>query len=152
MWEFSARAIRWIPTWQVLDGFQKSLCPCALYGSSLSVGRGKLFQCWGYFCSRHKMQKDIWILSKPCHVGIHWKALAEFFQMSTNNMPGLLLFSAFLHHIILTKLATSSKRVHVHAHLEHLREAHISDRYMRHFCWSDIVSYPFLTLTKKTLF
>ena len=55
-------------------------------------------------------------------------------QMSTNNMPGLLLFSAFLHHIVLTKLATSSKRVHVHAHLEHLREAHISDRYMRHFC------------------
>ena len=33
------RAIRWIPTWQGLDGFQKSLHPCALNESSLSIGR-----------------------------------------------------------------------------------------------------------------
>ena len=37
--EYSARAIQWIPTWQGLDGFQNSLDPCALYESSLSIGR-----------------------------------------------------------------------------------------------------------------
>ena len=33
--------IYWIPTWQDLDGFSKnkSLCPCALDESSLSIGR-----------------------------------------------------------------------------------------------------------------
>ena len=30
---------------------------------------------------------------KPCHVGIHWKALAESFLMSTN-FPGFLSFSS----------------------------------------------------------
>ena len=29
IWEFSARAIQWVPTRQGLDGFQKSLRPCA---------------------------------------------------------------------------------------------------------------------------
>ena len=42
IWEYSARAIQWIPTWQVLDGFQKSSHPCALNESSLSIGRVKL--------------------------------------------------------------------------------------------------------------
>ena len=41
IWEYSARAIQWIPTWQVLDGFQKLLRPCALDESSLSIGRVK---------------------------------------------------------------------------------------------------------------
>ena len=39
------------------------------------------------------------------HVGIHWKALAEHSQMSTY-MPGFRSFSGFLHHFVLTKLAT----------------------------------------------
>ena len=38
-WEYSGRAIQWIPSWQGLDGFQKSLCPCALDESSFSIGR-----------------------------------------------------------------------------------------------------------------
>ena len=42
--------------------------------------------------------------SDPCHVGIHKKALAEYFQMSTH-MPG------FLHHFVFAKLATISIRV-----------------------------------------
>ena len=29
LWEQSARTIQWITTRQGLDGFQKSLCPCA---------------------------------------------------------------------------------------------------------------------------
>ena len=38
IWENLARAIQWIPTWQGLDGFQKSLHPCVLDESSLSIG------------------------------------------------------------------------------------------------------------------
>ena len=54
---------------------------------------------------------DFWKTSKPCHVGIHWIALAEFSQVSTH-MPGLqLFFPGFLHHFVLAKLATSNKRV-----------------------------------------
>ena len=41
VWEHSARAIQWIPTWQGLGGFQISLRPCALGESSLSIGRVK---------------------------------------------------------------------------------------------------------------
>ena len=41
IWEYSARAIQWIPTltWKGLDGFQKPLGPCALDESRLSIGR-----------------------------------------------------------------------------------------------------------------
>ena len=39
IWEYSARALQWIPTWQGLDDFQKSLCPCVLNRSSFSIGR-----------------------------------------------------------------------------------------------------------------
>ena len=35
--------------------------------------------------------KDFWKPSKPCFVGIHWIALAEYSQMSTN-MPGIKSF------------------------------------------------------------
>ena len=35
--------------------------------------------------------KDFWKTSKPCQVGIHWKALAEYSQMSTH-LPGFQSF------------------------------------------------------------
>ena len=38
--------------------------------------------------------KDFCKPSKPCHAGIHWKALAEYFQMSTH-MPVFWSFSRF---------------------------------------------------------
>ena len=38
IWEYSARAILWVPTWQGLDGLQQSLHPCAFDESSFSVG------------------------------------------------------------------------------------------------------------------
>ena len=41
--------------------------------------------------SKAKGCKDFWKSSKPCHVGIHWKALAEYFQMSTH-LPRFQLF------------------------------------------------------------
>ena len=43
IWEYSTRAVQWIPTWQGLDGFQNSLRACALDKSSLSIGRVKLY-------------------------------------------------------------------------------------------------------------
>ena len=49
-----------------------------------------------------------WKPSKPCHVGVHWIALAEYYQMSTNMIYAFSHFSAFLHYCILAKLATSS--------------------------------------------
>ena len=39
IWEYTARAFQSMPTWQGLDGFQKSLHPCVLDVSSLSIGR-----------------------------------------------------------------------------------------------------------------
>ena len=39
IWEYSARAIQWIPTWQGLNGFQKSLRPCALDESNIRIRR-----------------------------------------------------------------------------------------------------------------
>ena len=45
-----------------------------------------------------------------CYVGIYWIALAEYYQMSTH-MPGFQSLSAFLRHLVLAKLATSSIRV-----------------------------------------
>ena len=59
--------------------------------------------------SSHQQHKG-YISSKPCHVGIHWIALAEYSQMSTH-MPGFLSFVSCLHHFVLAKLATSSIRV-----------------------------------------
>ena len=44
--EYSANAIQWIPTWQGLDGFQKSLRPSALDECSLSIGRVKPINAW----------------------------------------------------------------------------------------------------------
>ena len=37
IWEYSARANQWIPTWQGLDGYQKSLHPCALRKVALAL-------------------------------------------------------------------------------------------------------------------
>ena len=50
-----------------------------------------------------------WKPVNPCHVGIHWKDLAEYSQMSTY-LPGFQSFNRFLHHFVLVKLANSSIR------------------------------------------
>ena len=46
------------------------------------------FQKSNYFCQRDlQAWMGFWKQSKPCHVGIHWKALAEHPQMSTQKLP-----------------------------------------------------------------
>ena len=55
--------------------------------------------------------KDFWKPSKPSHAGTHWIALAENSQMSTH-VPGFSYFQLFfLHHHVMSKLATNSIRV-----------------------------------------
>ena len=62
--------------------------------------------------SKAQERKDFWKLSKPSHVDIYWKALAEYSQMSTH-MPVFQPFlnCCFLHQFVLAKLATNSIRV-----------------------------------------
>ena len=48
---------------------------------------------------------------KPCHVGIHWIALTEYSMMSTHVLGFQTFSDFFLHHFVLAKLTTSSKRV-----------------------------------------
>ena len=55
-------------------------------------------------------RKDFWKPSKPCGVGIHWKALTENSQMITN-MPWFKSFFGFFAPFCIVKLATSSIRV-----------------------------------------
>ena len=43
IWEYSVRAIQWIPTWPGLDGFQESQHRCAFDESSLSIEALKIF-------------------------------------------------------------------------------------------------------------
>ena len=68
--------------------------------------------------SKTKGCKDFWKPSKPCHVGIHWIALAEYSQMNTHMPVFQSFFRFFLHHFVLAKLAISSIRViHYHRHM-----------------------------------
>ena len=53
--------------------------------------------------------KDFWKTSKPCHVGTHWKALADEYPYARVSV----IFHVFLHHFVSAKLATSSIRVRV---------------------------------------
>ena len=62
----------------------------------------------------HGRNMQFWNPTKPCNVGIHWKAHAEYYQMSTH-MPGFRSFFSFLASFCIDqiKLATSSQRVKV---------------------------------------
>ena len=59
------------------------------------------------FVQRTRMQQSFRKPSEPCHVGIHWKALAEYSQMSTMYQGFSHVFLGFLHHFVLAKLAIS---------------------------------------------
>ena len=65
----------------------------------------------GLHSSKVQERKHLWKPSKPSHVGIYWKALIEYSQMSTH-FPGFQTFLvSFLHKFVLAKLAISSIRV-----------------------------------------
>ena len=60
--------------------------------------------------------QDFWKPSKPCHVGIHLIALAEYSQMSTH-VPGFHHFCRFFASFY---LATSGIRVNIAADMNHI--------------------------------
>ena len=60
-WEYSARAIQWIPTWQGLGDFQLSLCPSSLGKSSLSIRRVKIGK------NIKEIFKSVSVLGVPLH-------------------------------------------------------------------------------------
>ena len=78
----------------------------SMYASSLILPMLRLVS------SKAQWRKDFWKPSKPCHFGIHGKALDEFYQMSTH-VPGFQSFFSFLRHFVTAKLATSSIMVYV---------------------------------------
>ena len=65
--------------------FQTCLQSCVLNKSSLGMERANPSNAVTTFSQRQR-RKDFQKPSKPYHVGIHWIALAEYSQMSTN-MP-----------------------------------------------------------------
>ena len=88
-----------VPSWQGPPFLTHFPCP----GLSINPSDAE-----ATFVHRHRY---FWKTFKPCHVGIHRIALAEYSQMRTH-LPGFQSFvSFFLHHFILAKLAISSIRV-----------------------------------------
>ena len=83
----------------------------ALWDCSYLNGIVTLPMLWLLF-SKAQAHKDFWKPSKPCHVGIHLKALAEYSHMSTH-LPGFQPFFRILHNFVLAKVATSSIRVNL---------------------------------------
>ena len=65
---------------------------------------------WATFVQSTRTLEYSWKPSTPYSIGIHLIALAEYSQMGTH-LPGFQIFSVFLNHFVLGKLATSSIRV-----------------------------------------
>ena len=64
--------------------------------SCLSIGKVNPFtSAEAKLSSKAQGSKDYWKPSKPCHVGIHLKALSEYYQMSTH-LPWFQWFLSFL--------------------------------------------------------
>ena len=66
IWEYSVRAIKWVPTWQGLDDFRKTLHLCTLDRSSLSIGRVKCYldlcYLWKHFQNKAWIYKNFFWL------------------------------------------------------------------------------------------
>ena len=94
------------------------------------------------FVQRTRMQRFL-ESSKPCHVGIHWIALAEYSQTSTH-VPGFQLFFRFYASFCIGHFvqATSSIRVNIpccETNVLHLRKPALggSVHYLAHQAPSD---------------
>ena len=68
-----------------------------------------LLWCRRLLSSMAEKCKRFWKPSTPWHIGINWKALAEYYQIRMPRFQSF--FSFFLHHLVLTKLATRRQRV-----------------------------------------
>ena len=50
--------------------------------------------------------------AKPCHAGIHLKAILEYYQMNTNK-PGFQTFCCYFTSFYFEKIATCSNRINI---------------------------------------
>ena len=82
IWEYSVRAIQWIPTWRGLDGFQKSLQSCPLDESSPSIGRVNPSNAGATFVQSTRAQRFLKIIQTPsCWYSLdssHWVLSYEY--------------------------------------------------------------------------
>ena len=86
IWEYSMRAIQWIPTWQGLDDFQKSFSPCPLDESSLSIERVmKVFP----LCERLiRRSRSLWWI---CSLHFLWARHLEINRLAESTLLGVSL-------------------------------------------------------------
>ena len=61
------------------------------------------------FVQSTRTQRLLKTIYKLCYVGIHWIALAELYQMSTN-VPGFQSFLTFLNYFIFVQISHQQKR------------------------------------------
>ena len=59
--------------------------------------------------SNAQKSKKLWKSLKTCHVGIHWKALTEYFQMSTH-LPWFQSFHSFLSSILVDQISHQQQK------------------------------------------
>ena len=111
IWEYSMRAIHWVPIWEGLDDL-KYICVIVHWTKVALALEGLTRLTPRFLKCKAQGRKDFWKTFKPSHVGIHWIALTEYSKMSTH-FQGFSHFSGFLHHFVLVKLANISIRVKV---------------------------------------
>ena len=114
MWDYSARAFQWIPTWQGLVGFQRSLHSCALDGSSLSIGRVKKI----HYNDSHLPNKAfnhknwrfvVWILRHLIFLNMVFQVLFEgnlYLGIRTSNLIYIFLLTCKIKLYLCTKCFT----------------------------------------------
>ena len=115
------------------QGWRSLHWECATLCSLETVRKQKVnpFHAEATFVHGRKCKK-FWKSFKPCHVGIHWKALAEYYQMSTH-MPWFKSFSAFLHQFVLTKSVSSSQRARHYSFLHLFPVLTVSISWLKYF-------------------
>ena len=81
----SPSTLKWVTTWQGinLSAFYHTYVLAKLATISIQVNPSNVE---ATFVLSTRTQR-FWKTSKPCHVGIHWIALLEYFHMSTH-LPG----------------------------------------------------------------
>ena len=107
--KYSVNAFQWIRTWQNSMIF-KILWFFVPEKNVVSALKGLTLPMLRLLSSKTQGCKNLWKPSKCCHVGIQWKALAEHYD-EWPCARVLFILSGFLHHFVLAKLATSSKRI-----------------------------------------
>ena len=98
---------------RMISHTQPRLIRITIRGNIVEISVKGINPCDAEFTFLFKVQhhKNSWQLHKPCHVGIHLKALAEHYQMSTN-VPGFQpFFNFFSNYFVFSKSPSGNTRV-----------------------------------------